>query len=54
MPVVALTANALRRTRDACLAASMDDYLRVKPVSREQLWAVLRPLAAREALQIRP
>ena len=40
VPVVALTANALREDRDACLAAGMDDYL-VKPVSREQLGETL-------------
>jgi HPt (histidine-containing phosphotransfer) domain-containing protein len=40
-PVVALTANALKEDRDACIAAGMDDYL-VKPVSREQLLAMLK------------
>ena len=40
MPIIALTANALREDRDACLAAGMDDYV-VKPVSGEQLRVVL-------------
>jgi two-component system, sensor histidine kinase and response regulator len=40
IPILALTANALKEDREACLAAGMDDYL-VKPVSRQQLIQVL-------------
>ena len=36
VPIVALTANALRDDRAACFAAGMDGYL-TKPISREQL-----------------
>ena len=48
MPIVAVTANALKGDREKCLSAGMDDYL-TKPFTREQLHAVLGPLLARQA-----
>ncbi len=41
VPIVALTANALKDDRDACAAAGMDDYL-TKPVSRDQIATTLQ------------
>ncbi len=48
IPIVAMTANALKEDRQRCLAAGMDDYL-PKPIDRERLRAILERYATAQA-----
>lgn len=53
LPVVALTANAMRDDRGRCLAAGMDDYL-AKPYRGEEILAVLERWLPRERRKASP
>jgi CheY-like chemotaxis protein len=50
-PIVALTANAMRTDRDACLAAGMDDFVAKPIVAEAFLGVVARHLSPDEAHQ---
>ena len=44
LPIVAMTAHALDRDRERCLAAGMDSYL-TKPIQLDKLYEMLKRVA---------
>jgi two-component system, sensor histidine kinase and response regulator len=47
LPIVAMTAHALKEDRDRCLASGMDQYM-TKPINRKELFALLDHYASLE------
>jgi CheY-like chemotaxis protein len=47
MPIIAMTAHAMKEDKERCLAAGMDDYIS-KPISAEVLLEVIHRLAAKK------
>jgi CheY-like chemotaxis protein len=48
IPIVAMTAHAIKGFREECLRAGMDDYVS-KPIQPEELFRVLEDAASRRA-----
>jgi CheY-like chemotaxis protein len=48
IPIIAMTANALKGDEELCLAAGMDGYIS-KPIRTEELFATIETLLRRHA-----
>ena len=47
IPIVAMTANAMKGDREKCIKAGMDDYMS-KPIKREVVFEILDQLVFRK------
>jgi CheY-like chemotaxis protein len=51
LPIVAMTAHAMKGDREECLAAGMDAYV-AKPIRRAELEQVIEEIAGRDSTAI--